>query len=295
MTFMALAAALLGAGTSSEAEAQDSGANFVAAVFNEIETKYIFGFTEGSGIGLQGEKEISLESIGRFGKRNGRFTATDTRLEYETTPTQFIQLEFSTFMATHRIKNVTDMDDRNSTAFNGLSAELRYLILEKRPGQPISATISIEPEWHRVDENGGERVKNFELETKLAVDVELVENRMFLGLNAVYEPEYNKTAMELEKESNLNFSAALVYRITPPLLLGAEVGYFRHYQGYALDHYEGYALFVGPTLYYQIDRKSFLTAAWATQVRGHAVGDPRALNLDEYSRQRGKLKYAYEF
>ena len=25
--------------------------------FHEIETKYIFGFTEGSGIGLEGEKE----------------------------------------------------------------------------------------------------------------------------------------------------------------------------------------------------------------------------------------------
>ena len=36
--------------------------------FYEVETKYIFGFTEGSGVGLEGEKEFSVESIARIGK-----------------------------------------------------------------------------------------------------------------------------------------------------------------------------------------------------------------------------------
>ena len=44
-------------------------------VYNEIETKYIFGFTTGSGIGIEGEKEFTTDTIGRFGKRGGRYSA----------------------------------------------------------------------------------------------------------------------------------------------------------------------------------------------------------------------------
>ena len=36
----------------------------------DIETKYIFGFTEGSGIGIEGEKEVSVDTVGRFGSRS---------------------------------------------------------------------------------------------------------------------------------------------------------------------------------------------------------------------------------
>jgi hypothetical protein len=35
--------------------------------WRDIETKYIFGFTTGSGIGLEGEKEFTIDSISRFG------------------------------------------------------------------------------------------------------------------------------------------------------------------------------------------------------------------------------------
>src|ERR1700731_1467142 len=65
-----------------------------ASSWREIETKYIFGFTTGSGIGLEGEKEFTIDTIARFGKRDGSYTATETKYEFEFTPTQFIQVEF---------------------------------------------------------------------------------------------------------------------------------------------------------------------------------------------------------
>ena len=61
--------------------------------FYEIETKYIFGFTEGSGIGLEGEKEFSPETVINFGKRDGRYAVSETKFEYEFTPNQYIQIE----------------------------------------------------------------------------------------------------------------------------------------------------------------------------------------------------------
>lgn len=57
-----------------------------AESWKEIETKYIFGFTTGSGIGIEGEKEFTVDSIGRFGKRDGHYAGTETKYEYERPP-----------------------------------------------------------------------------------------------------------------------------------------------------------------------------------------------------------------
>jgi hypothetical protein len=273
-----------------EARAQDGNG------YGEIETKYIFGFTEGSSIGLEGEKEFSATTFASFGQRDGRYGATQTKLEFEHTPTQFIQLEFGALVSSHNIKNVTDLDDRNSVNFMGLFGEFRALLIERGASSPIAAALSIEPVWRRIDETGGARVTNLELEMKINADMELIRNRVYLGFNAIYEPEWTRTREgEIEKESTLGLSTAIAFRPTPPLVIGAELGYFRHYAGIGFDVFEGDAIFLGPTLYYKLTNKSFMTAAWASQIAGHAVGDPGPLNLANFPRHRAKLKYAVEF
>src|SRR5262245_25676810 len=98
--------------------------------WKEIETKYIFGSTTGSGIGLEGEKEFTIDSKGRFGKRGGSYAATETKYEFEFTPSQFIQIEFGALGSTHHISGVDELDDRRAVAFSGGFAEFRYLALE---------------------------------------------------------------------------------------------------------------------------------------------------------------------
>jgi hypothetical protein len=88
-----------------------------AESWKEIETKYIFGFTIGSGIGLEGEKEFTIDTRGRFGKRDGRYNATETKYEFEFTPSQFVQIEFGALGSTHDIAGVTDLDDRKQVTF----------------------------------------------------------------------------------------------------------------------------------------------------------------------------------
>jgi hypothetical protein len=283
-----LAAATLLAG-SFAARAEDDA-------YREIETKYIFGFTKGSGIGLEGEKEIVVESDGAFGKRAGSYRAFEHMLEYEFTPSQYVQIELEALGSSHFIRNVPDLDDRNATKLSGLAAEFRYLLLGRGPDSPASITLSVEPEMSRVDDVSGEPVHAESLETRLALDVELVPNRLFAGFNLLYVPEVVRAAGPVwERATTLGVSAALAYRPAPPLVIGAEIEYFRHYESLDLTALEGDALFVGPTLYLQLTPKSFLQAAWSAQVAGHAVGDPRALNLEEFSRSKAKLKYAHEF
>jgi hypothetical protein len=272
------------------ASAQDDASNW-----RDIETKYIFGFTEGTSIGLEGEKEVSIETVARIGKRDGRYTATETKLEFEHTPSQFFQFEFGALLASHDINNVTGLDNRRQFAFGGLFGELRYLVIGRGPGAPIGLAVSVEPVWRRIDETGGARVTNFELETKVSLDAELVSNRLYLGANAIYEPEWTRADGTIERESTMGFSAALAFRPAQPVLIGAEIGYFRHYDGIGFNVFTGDALYVGPTFYWQLAPKMFMAAAWAVQVAGHDVETPGPLNLAEFSRHKAKLKVALEF
>src|SRR5262245_26497209 len=128
--------------------------------FYEVETKYIFGVTEGSGVGLEGEKGFSAESSARSGKCEGRYWAGETKREYELTPTQYVQLALGPVGSTHVIKDVTDLENRRNLAMSGFFGEVRYLVLERNASSPLAITLSAEPEWHRIDETSGTRVTN---------------------------------------------------------------------------------------------------------------------------------------
>lgn len=265
--------------------------------FREIETKDIFGFTAGSDIGSEGEKEVSVGSIGRFGKRFGSYRAFEPKLEFEYTPTQFTQIELGVLGASHRIRDVPGLEDRNATSFAGLSGEFRYLLIGRGPSSPVGLTASIEPEWARIDDTTGERVRKFATELKLTADTELVPNRVFMAVNALYEPEFVRPLGErLERESQIGLATAVAVRVTPTVTVGGELGYFRKYEGIALRSFEGQALYLGPTLHVQLTPKAFVAGAWSSQVAGRSHDEPdRRLDLDHFERHRAKLKVGFEF
>ena len=264
--------------------------------WRELETKYIFGFTTGSGIGIEGEKEFTIDTIGRFGKRDGRYNATETKYEYEFTPSQFVQIEFGALGSTHDIRNVTDLDDRRQVAVTGGFGEFRYLAVERTSNNPLSVTLAVEPTVRLMDETSGERVHNYEFETTLNADVELLRNRLYAGFNLLYEPEVTwATAGEVEREAKFGGSAALSLRVASNVVVGGEVWYLRHYDAANLTAFTGDAVMLGPTLYVQFTPKMFMTAAWNAQVWGREIGNPVQLNLAEFQRHRARLKFAWEF
>jgi hypothetical protein len=267
-----------------------------ASSWRELETKYIFGFTTGSGIGLEGEKEVTVDTIGRFGKRDGHYAATETKYEFEFTPSQFIQIEFGALGSTHHIGGVTDLDDRSQIALGGAFAELRYLAIERTSNNPLSVTLAVEPTVRRIDETSGERVRNFEFETTVNADLELLKNRLFAGVNLLYEPEVTRTVTgDTQREATFGGSAALSLRVASNIVLGGEVWYLRHYDAANLTAFTGDAVMLGPLLFVRFTPKMFMTAAWNTQVWGREVGNPVSLNLSEFQRNRAKLKFAWEF
>jgi hypothetical protein len=264
--------------------------------FHELESKYLFGFTEGSDIGEQGEQSIELENTAAFGKRGGRYSAVEQEIEYESVPTQYLGYELSAHATGHDIKNVDGLGDLSGVNFSGLSAEFRYLAIGRGPGSPIGLTLISEPEWERIDGEDGTPTMTFSNEFKIAADTELVPNHLFAAVNLSYTPEIGKPHDgDWERASEIGASAALAYRLTPKVTVGGEVEYYRAYDGLALDAFDGNALYVGPTLNIQFNSKVMLAAAVSTQVWGRAVGENHNLDLTNFERLHTNLKLEFEF
>jgi hypothetical protein len=262
-----------------------------------LETKYLFGFTDGTDIGAEGEKEIELETTGAFQRRGGRYNAIEQEFEYENVPTQFWGNEFSAHLLSQLMTNVLGLDNLSQTGFSGLSWKPKWLIVGRGPGNPIGLSLSVQPEWQRLDGTSGAHSSNFSFETRLAADTELVPNVFYAAVNLFHAPEVDHAAIDpaWSRVSTYGASGALAYRVAPKVTLGGEAEYDLAYGGIAFNAFNGAALFVGPTLHIQFSPKIFLAAAWSVEVSGHASGDPGRLDLTNFERQRANLKMGFEF
>ena len=272
------------------AQAQDAGA------FHELETKYIFGnFTVGSSTGIEGEKAFEPETKAAFGKGGGHYAASQTALEYEFTPTQYMQIILGPIVSYYNIHGVPGLDDRNMAAVNGFEAELRSVLIDRNPS-PVAVTLSVEPEFHSRDETSGAKVVNYGLEIKLEADAELIKNRLFWGFNLLYEPETTRADLgQWQNESTFGVSSALAFQVVPNVAVGADLWYLRHYDGAAFNSFTGDAVYLGPTFYWKIAPKVLVSAAWEAQVAGHQPGVSSALDLTDFSHHRARLLFEFEF
>jgi hypothetical protein len=287
-------AALLGAGIvvfgAAAARAQDD------AAFHELETKYIFGnFTVGSSTGIEGETAFESENRIDLGKRGGRYGAMQSVLEFEYTPSQYMQIEFGPIVSAHDIRGVPGLDDRTTAGIGGFEAELRSVLLD-RGALPLAVSLAIEPEFHSIDETGGARVVNYGLETRLEADAELVKNRLYLGFNLLYEPETTHAEFgSWSDESTIGGSVALAWQVIPNVAIGADLWYLRHYDRLFFAAFTGDTVYLGPTFYWKVSRKVLMSAAWQTQVAGHESSIPGPFDLTDFSRTRARLLVEFEF
>ncbi len=272
-------------------------AQSTADVFHEAESKYMFGFVDGADIGNEGEKAIEFETTAEFKRRGGKYSAIEQEIEFEHVVTQNFAYEVSAHFTNHQISGVEGLDDISRTSFSGASSKLRYLILGRGPGSPIGLTISAEPEWSRIDGTDGTQTQDYNTDFRIVADTELIPNRLFAAVNISYVPETAKGAADVnwQNSSGLGLSAALAYRVTPKLAVGAAIEYDRAYDGLAFQTFLGHALYAGPTLQINFTQKILLAAAFMAQVAGHAVNDPRALDLTNFSQYRANLKLEFEF
>lgn len=262
----------------------------------DVDTQFIYGFTQGTDVGEPGEEEIESETIGRFGKNNGSYAALTSDLRFEFVPVANLRLEMGVQFDYHALSGLSDYDDRDAFQFGGLAVEGRYRLLDWRTA-PIGLTVGIEPHWTRVDEISGESVASYGSGFLLAIEKELVEDRVFGAVNFLYSPEwtYRYAADQWQFQSALAVSAAIAIQVEEGVFIGGETHYVRGYDGVGLDAFNGDALFVGPTAYARLSRSFSISAAWSVQVAGNANDVPGPLNLRDFERHQARLRFEYTF
>lgn len=263
----------------------------------EIDTEHMFGFMIGSDVGDVGEREVQSKTTARLSKSGGTYQAISQALELEFVPAKNFRIELGGTFAANNIHNVPGFSDKREFDFQGASAEFRYRFLDRETA-PFGLTFGVELHADRIDETTAARVRAYGTEFVLAIDRELVPDRVVAAFNLLYQPEWSHLAISgaaIDRESTFGAAAALMVQIQPGVFIGGETRYLRQYEGINLGEFSGDAVFIGPTAFIKLSERSRLTAAWSFQVSGSATESAGHLNLIGFERHQARLVFGMNF
>jgi hypothetical protein len=262
----------------------------------EIDTEHLFGFMIGTDVGNLGEREFQSQTTGRFSRTGGSYRAINQEFELEFVPANNFRVEVGSSFASYYISGVPGFDDRNQLDWQGASLDLRYRFLDRKTA-PFGLTLALETHAERFDDITAAPARRYSTELTLALDRELVPNRVVAAFNLLYEPEWTHFfGMGVaEQEATAGVAAALMAQLRPGFLIGGELRYLRRYDGIGLDSFAGQALFAGPTAYWQLSERSRLTVAWSPQVWGRPTGIAAALDLVNFERHQARVIFGVNF
>jgi hypothetical protein len=261
-----------------------------------IDTEHMFGFMIGTDVGNVGEREFQSQTTGRFSRNGGSYRAIEQEFELEFVPVKNFRVELGSTFASHDLAGVAGLQDRRQLSWQGVSVDLRYRFLD-RDAAPFGLTVAVEGHANRVDETTAAVVRSYGTEFALAFDRELVPNVAVAALNLIYQPEWTRLVGTgtAEQESTIGAALGVMVQARPGFFLGGEARYLRQYEGIGLEEFAGQALFMGPTAYFQLSKRSRLTAAWSVQAWGRPAGSHAALDLVNFERHRARLVFGVNF
>jgi hypothetical protein len=253
-----------------------------------LDTKNLFGFLEGADIGEKGDRSLEFETTGSFGEAQGLYRSIEQEFIFENALTNSFGLELGAHVLGQDIRGAPDLPDFVGVNFMGVSAEFRYMVMHRTADVPIQVTLTVQPEYNSI--TAGRQANDVTASFRAVADVISSDRRLYGAVNLVYAPDASRLPGQLREDTAvLSASAALSYRLTPPLMFGAEADYDRAYGGLVPRGFEGQAFYLGPTFHYQINEKIDLSAAFLAQT---PFG---RLDFDEFPRQLAKLRLEVDF
>ena len=254
----------------------------------EVDTEHIFGFSEGSDIGKQGEREIENINIGSFGKAGGAYNNVDTETSFRYSVTDRLRLSIGTLTNYYAIEDVPTLANRTITTFSGVIGEARYKLVDDAT-QSYGLSLSFNPAYRQFDPLSGARTNNYAFPVALLFDKALIPDTFYAAVNLVYTPAFFAIPGGTERDNGLTAIAAATYAVSKTIFLGAEIRHETLVQNTAPT---AHALFVGPTLFYRFSPVFTGKVAYAAQVND--VG-ARSLDLDVFERHQVELQFVYGF
>lgn len=261
----------------------------------DIDSEHLFGFAEGSDIGVPGEVELEWESTGRVGRRPGRFRTLDSGVSLKVPLSDAFRVAPGVSFSAYEI-GLPGTPTRSGGAIQGGSMETRLRLLDRRRN-PFGLTLAIAPGYGTIDGATGLGARSFGTDIGLLADRELIPGRLVAAANIGYSLASTvlERAGERVRGSGIEASGALAYRLTPGFFVGGELRYARAYGGLTLDRMAGHALYAGPTFYATLSPHAWMSFAWSLQVSGRARDARGPLDLTSFDRQQMRLRVGYSF
>ena len=260
-----------------------------AGPFYALDTKNLFGFLEGADVGEQGDRSLEFETTGSFGREQGVYNSIEQEIIFEPTLTDSLGVEFGAHVLGQDVHGVPGLPDFAGVNFMGASVELRYVVMHRTADLPIQLTMTVEPEYNSIAE-AGRQANDFSTTFLAVADMISSDRRLYGAVNLGYAPDGARLpGQPWQDTAILSASTALSYRLTPPLMFGAEADYDRAYSGLAPRGFDGQAVYLGPTFHYQINEKIDLSAAFLAQAPAGR------LDFDDFPRELAKLRLEVEF
>jgi len=276
---------------------KDNG-NQHGAGIAEVPGEDIFGFTSATDVGDKGDLGFANELNGFRGKREGSYRWLSNKMELGYTFAENWWIAGSAFISHNRIHGVPDLPERDATAFEGLSFEIKHRVVERSESNPFAVTLSIEPfrSWIDIADGTGVRTDGYGAAFKFLADAVIVPNRVYFGFNAAWAPIRQQLPDDRSvwlEGSATSLSTALTIQPIRNLFVGAEVRQLVNYGGTFFDERVGYAYYLGPTLLWKITDKIAFNATWQPQIYGRSAGNPdQRYDLDNFERAQFRFKLA---
>ena len=253
-----------------------------------LDSEHIFGFAEGSGIGSKGEHELEHISIGSFGKV-GSYNQVDTETSFRTNVADALRLSIGTLTDAYNIHDVPAFNNVTAFTFSGVIAEARLNLIDDRT-HPYGLSLSFNPQYRQFDPLSGARQGTTALPLTLLYDAALIPSKLLVAVNVAYTPAFfPAVAGGPSHNDDVAVFADLAYAATPKLFFGAEV---RHDILLQAGTPTAHALFLGPSVFYNLAPAIDVKVAWAIQVPDVAA---RSLDLGTFERHQVELQLVYGF
>ena len=184
-----------------------------------------------------------------------------------------------------------DTPHQNFARFTGVSGEVIYRLVDPYT-HPIGVALYLEPLI------GSD---NREVEFKVLLQKNFLDDRLVLAANGVLEYEWTKDEEEWAHNTEVKALLGLSYRFAPNWFAGAEFMFKREFDGHVFDHAIAAAdsFFLGPTVHYTHDKWWVtLSSQFQLPAAGNLNGEENQVVAGfahEEPRLSLRLRFGYEF
>ena len=259
----------------------------------------IFGFSNTTDPGNKGDLQYFNENDGRAGKRDGSYSALNSKFALGYTFADNWWIGGAFFSAYNQSSNVTGIPDVDHLRFDGASIELLHRIIERSASNPFAVTLSAEPRWSRNDGVTGLPSDAYQSTFKMFIDAPVVRDTIYWGGNLQYTVQTAQDPINIGQHlasSQLLISSALTWQAGANLFFGGEARFFTLSDNYTLSHEVGRALYIGPTALWKATDKIAFNVTYQPQVYGRALANPtQRLDLDNFERAQFRAKLNVSF